>query len=252
MERWAGRVALVTGASSGIGAAIALALLNRGMKVIGCSRNVDKIEALANQMQEGSKGSLTVIRCDLRNQGDITSMFERIRSEFGALHICVNSAGLSKNAPLLSGDTNDWREMLDVNVLAMSVCTREAVTLMRDGGVDDGHIINMCSMSGHRTINNKMNSFYQATKFAVKALTEAVRCELRGLKSNIRVTEISPGLVETEFFARLGGEELSKKIFKNLNGLKAEDIADSVIYALSAPPHVQVHDILMRSTEQVI
>lgn len=67
-------------------------------------------------MQEGSKGSLTVIRCDLRNQGDITSMFERIRSEFGALHICVNSAGLSKNAPLLSGDTDDWREMLDVSV----------------------------------------------------------------------------------------------------------------------------------------
>ncbi|KAK2172523.1 hypothetical protein NP493_955g00036 [Ridgeia piscesae] len=216
MERWAGRVALVTGASSGIGAAIALALLNRDMKVVGCARNVDNVQALSSKMREGSKGSLTVVHCDLRNHDDITSMFEQIRSEFGILHLCVNAAGLSKDAPLLSGDTDSWKEMLDVNVLAVSICTREAVTLMRDSGVDDGHIFNVCSMAGHRPLNNKMNSFYGATKYAVRALTEGVRAELRGLKSHIRVTEISPGLVETEFFVRLGGEQFSQKIFKNL------------------------------------
>lgn len=242
----------MTGASSGIGAAIALALLNRDMKVVGCARNVDNIQTLSSKMRDGSKGSLTVVRCDLRNQDDITSMFEKIRSEFGVLHICVNAAGLAKNAPLLSGDTDSWKEMLDVNVLAVSICTREAVTLMRDGGVDDGHIINICSMAGHRTLNNKMNSFYGATKFAVRALTEGTRSELRGLKSHIRVTEISPGLVETELFLRQGGEQFSQKIFKNLKALEANDVAESVIYVLSAPPHVQVHDILMRSTEQVV
>jgi len=121
---------------------------------------------------------------------------------------------------------------------------------MKNRKIDDGHIINISSMSGHRVVSSRPTHFYSATKHAVKALTDGVRNELREMKSNIRITEISPGLVETEFQVRMSGEAAAEKVYSKIKCLQADDIADSVVYALSAPPHVQVHDILMRPTNQ--
>lgn len=179
-------------------------------------------------------------------------MFGKIKKEFGGVDVCVNNAGLSHDAPLLTGSTEQWRHMLDVNVLGLCVCTREAVKSMKERGVDDGHIFLMGSMSGHRVVPGAPHiHFYAATKFAVKALTEGIRNELCAMNSHIRVTAISPGMAKTEFNSRMFPDdpERAEKTYTRYTPMTADDVTDSVIYALSAPIHVQVHDIWIRPTE---
>ncbi|XP_060563185.1 dehydrogenase/reductase SDR family member 11-like isoform X1 [Ruditapes philippinarum] len=251
MEKWVGRVALVTGASAGFGESIAKRLVEYGMKVVGCARNIEKIQSLSESLKD-SKGSLTAIRCDISKEDEILAMFEKIKKDLGGVDVCINNAGLSYNAPLLSGTTEQWRHMLDINVLGLCICSREAVKSMRERGVDDGHIVLMSSMSGHRVVPNASHiHFYAATKFAVKALTEGLRNEVCALKSHIRVTSISPGLAKTEFSHRLFKDDLEQadKRYSGIQAMTADDVTDSVIYALAAPTHVQVHDILVRPTE---
>ncbi|KAK3593626.1 hypothetical protein CHS0354_025519 [Potamilus streckersoni] len=250
MERWVGRVALVTGASAGIGEALVRKLAQLGMKVIGCARQIEKIEKLKNELK-GIPGSVTAIQCDLSKEEEILAMFEKIRAEFGGVDVCVNNAGLAHPAPLLSGDTQMWRNMLDVNVLGLMICCREAYKSMQERKVDDGHIFLLNSMSGHRMINDGNTNFYSATKYAVTAITEGLRNELRDAKSHIRITAVSPGFVDTEFILRMyKDEKRAEEVRKIRKNLQPDDIADAVIYALQAPQHVQVHDILMRPTEQ--
>uniref|UniRef100_A0A3Q3AQ69 Dehydrogenase/reductase SDR family member 11 n=1 Tax=Kryptolebias marmoratus TaxID=37003 RepID=A0A3Q3AQ69_KRYMA len=203
MERWRGRVALVTGASVGIGAAIAKELVRFGMKVVGCARSVEKIQDLAAECRAaGYSGELVPFRCDLTSVEEIEAMFAAIKAQHRGVDVCVNNAGLAHPEPLLSGGTSGWKNMLDVNVVALSVCTREAYQSMKERNVDDGHIINLNSMCGHRIIPSSDIHFYTATKFAVTALTEGLRQELREAKTHIRATCISPGVVETEFAPR--------------------------------------------------
>lgn len=249
MERWVGRVALVTGASSGIGKAIASRLAQHGMKVVACGRNIERLQELSTECQSLT-GSIIPMRCDMRVEKEILDMFERIRVELGGVDICVNNAGLINNAPLLSSPTEKWREMLDVHVLALCICSREAVKSMRERKVDDGFIVNMCSLAGHRMVYRPTSHFYCATKFAVKAISDGLVSELRSLKSNIRVMQLSPGLVETEIFERDQGKKASDKVFSKIECLKPDDVVDSLIYGITAPPHVLVTDILMRPIEQ--
>ncbi|KAI4887271.1 hypothetical protein NFI96_021668 [Prochilodus magdalenae] len=261
MERWKGRVALVTGASVGIGAAIAKALVQHGMKVVGCARNVGQVEKLAAEcVRSNFSGTLIPYKCDLSVEEEILSMFSSIKSSHGGIDVCINNAGLAHPEPLLTGKTSGWRNMIDVNILALSVCTREAYQSMKERNVDDGHIININSMSGHRVVNNPNSHFYTATKFAVTALTEGLRQELRETKTHIRATSISPGIVETEFAYRLFSDspEKAKGAYESIKCLQADDIASAVIYALSAPPHAQarivfpcIGEIQMRPVEQV-
>lgn len=253
MERWQGRVAVVTGASSGIGASIARTLVSLGMHVVGCARTVEPIQTMAKQLAD-EKGSLTATRCDVTKEEDVKAVFKRIRTDpkLGTVHAIVACAGLAHEAPLLSGDTSQWKDMLDVNVLGLLVSVREAVRLMEETQVNDGHIFLINSMSGHRLLANKNGHFYAATKFMVTALTEGIRNELREKKTNTRVSAISPGLVETDFFNRMFNDRSrAEKLLSSAQYLKDKDVADAVVYALTAPPHVQVHDILLRATEQI-
>ncbi|XP_077021175.1 dehydrogenase/reductase SDR family member 11 isoform X3 [Tamandua tetradactyla] len=237
MERWRDRLALVTGASGGIGAAVARALVQQGLKVVGCARTVGNIEELAAECKSaGYPGTLIPYRCDLSNEEDILSMFSAVRSQHSGVDICINNAGLARPDTLLSGSTSGWKDMLNmeprwghpflpgpqVNVLALSICTREAYQSMKERKVDDGHIININCMSGHRVEPQPMVHFYSASKYAVTALTEGLRQELREAQTHIRATCLKP-----------------------------EDVAEAVIYVLSTPPHVQIGDIQMRPTEQV-
>ncbi len=245
LEAWRGRVALVTGASAGIGAAVAERLARDGMKVAMCARRIDRLETLRKSI-----GGLDVlpISADLRQEADIAAMFERIREEWGGVDVLVNNAGLGHDAPLTSGKTDDWREMLDVNVLALLVCTREAVSDMRRRG-DDGHVIHISSMAAHRVPPG--SGVYSATKYAVRSLTEGLRQELRALESRIRVTAISPGFVETEFAAKYHkSEDVALETYSRYKVLESEDIADAVSWSLLGPPHMQVHDILIRPRDQ--
>ena len=245
MERWRDRVALVTGASSGIGRAVARTLLTAGMRVAACARRVERVEALRDEVPGGD---LLPLRADLRDAAQIGRMFASIRQQWGGVDVVINNAGLGYDAPLVSGDSEQWREMLEVNVLAVAVCTREAVQDMRQRG-DDGHVLHIASMSSHRV--TPQAGMYAATKHGVAALTEGLRQELRALGSGIRVTAISPGFVETEFAEKSSGsKQAAQAIYSRYKVLEADDIAGAVVWALAQPPHVQIHDILLRPTHQ--
>ncbi|XP_044057147.1 dehydrogenase/reductase SDR family member 11-like [Siniperca chuatsi] len=254
MDRWRGRVALVTGASVGIGAAIAKELVRYGMTVVGCARDVEKIQKLAAECQSaGHSGVLVPFKCDLSNEEEILSMFSAIKAQHKGVDVCINNAGLAHPESLLNGKTSGWKNMLDVNVLALCICTREAYQSMKERNVDDGHIININSMCGHRVVHSADIHFYSATKYSVTALTEGLRQELREANTHIRATCISPGVVETEFAPRLYRDNTDKAAAKytGFKPLAAIDVANSVTYVLSAPPHVQIGDVQMRPVEQV-
>ncbi|KAK7498517.1 hypothetical protein BaRGS_00010177 [Batillaria attramentaria] len=251
-ERWNGRVALVTGASAGIGASVAQALVERGMKVVACARNVAKLEVMREELR-GYPGSLTVVTCDVSKEDQVLAMFDVIRRDpnLGRLDVCINNAGLAFQASLLSGDTDSWRRMFDVNVLGLMMCTREAVKLMREKNIDDGQIILVNSLLGVKPLKRIPLHGYMVTKHAVAAVREGLRTELKELKSHIRVSQVCPGVVETEFFERMfGDQDKAEAMISRFKCLKAEDVKDSILYILDAPPHVEVTDILMPPTEQ--
>ncbi len=185
MDRWVNRVALVTGASSGIGKALANFLASSGLKVVACARNVDKIDAMPN---------IVPYKCDLKNKHEIEDMFKFIESKMGGVDVCVANAGTNTTPKLLDGNYNDFKELLNLNILALTYCTQLSIKSMRERNVDDGQIIMMSSTSAHRIGSNR---FYSVTKHAVKAVQEGFRQELRELGSHIRVCGISPGIVET-------------------------------------------------------
>jgi NADP-dependent 3-hydroxy acid dehydrogenase YdfG len=247
MERWRGRVALVTGATSGIGRAVARALAADGMRVAACGRREARLEELRREVEAIGAEILTA-RADLRDEAQILAVFSAVRERWGGVDVLVNNAGLGREAPLASGPTDLWREMLEVNVLALCICTREAVRDMRARG-DDGQVVHISSMAAHRVPTE--SGVYSATKFAVRSLTEGLRQELRALSSDIRVSAISPGYVETEF-ARVyaGTDEATQETYGRYKVLQPEDVAGAVRFVLSQPVHVQVHDVLMRPTQQ--
>ena len=250
MDRWRGRVALVTGASSGIGRAVARELARGKMQVAICARREDRLRRLQQEL-EGEGAAILPVPADLRTETQIQRLFETIRKEWGGVDVLVNSAASGYQTSLVSGEIDHWREMLEVNVLALSICTREAINDMRRRG-DDGYVIHISSLGAHRqNPASSGNGMYVAAKTAVRALTEALRRELRALGSGIRVTAVSPGLVETEFAAHfLNSEEAAQKVYSRFKVLQPEDIASIVRYVLSCPPHVQLHDVLVRPTDQ--
>ncbi|MEB3360375.1 MAG: SDR family NAD(P)-dependent oxidoreductase [Synechococcales bacterium] len=241
------RVALVTGASSGIGEAIARRLAQEKYRLALCARRQSRLAPLAAELDQ-SGTEVMAIPTDLRQEAEILDCFGKIRDRWGGVDVLINNAGLGRQAPLMSGDTEAWREMLEVNVLALCVCTREAVTDMRARG-DRGHIVHIGSMSGHRVPGG--SGVYSATKFAVRALTEGLRQELRAAASQIRVSCVSPGYVETEFAEKYHqSAEKAQETYSRFPVLQPPDIAEAVWYLLSQPDHVQVHDILLRPTHQ--
>ena len=243
MQRWAGKVAVVTGASSGIGAATARKLSDAGMKVVVTARRVDRLQSLVADL--GSDA--IAVAADFRDESAIRAVFEAARERWGGTDVLINNAGLGLAAPLTGDHVEQWRNMLDVNVLSLLIATQEAIGDMRKRG-DDGHVIHMGSMAGHRPTKAGV---YAATKYAVRALTESLRAELRELNSNIRVSCISPGFVHTEFAnVYEGNDDAADRWYGNYPVLTSEDIADAIAFTLGSPPHMQVHDILLRPTNQ--
>ncbi|XP_072041106.1 dehydrogenase/reductase SDR family member 11-like [Amphiura filiformis] len=280
-DHWDGRVALVTGASAGIGAAIVKRFAQLGLKVIGCARNIDKIKVQNRRLVMNYRSPTRLVPSmplnvmyHKRNKSCLCSKkSKRYMAElmfvclFVCLNgrsvwrhawvlmgpgsnVCVNNAGVNHATSIIDGKTEDWKHIFDVNVLGLSICTREAVKSMRERNVDDGHIIHINSLSGHRVVPASVIHVYSASKYAVTALTEGLRQELREIKSHIRVTSISPGLVKSEFTYRAYGQEAGQALYDATPSLQADDIVDAVVYALQAPPHVQVHDILIRNAGQ--
>jgi NADP-dependent 3-hydroxy acid dehydrogenase YdfG len=244
----AGRSALVTGASSGIGAATARAFAAAGASVTIAARRADRLEGLAAELRAAG-GAVAVQPTDMRREDDIRRLFAVARERFGGVDVLVNNAGLGRGAPLVSAATEQWREMLEVNVLGLAIATREAIQDMERRGVA-GHVVHVSSMAGHR-IPGIDGGMYAATKFAVRALTEALRRELRERKSGIRVTAISPGYVATEFADVFTGRPGAQaEVNARLKVLAAGDVAEAILWVVTRPPHVEVHDLLVRPTAQ--
>ncbi|KAK9869637.1 hypothetical protein WA026_003382 [Henosepilachna vigintioctopunctata] len=248
MAKWMGKVAVVTGASEGIGAAIAERLVENGMKVIGLARRVELIEENAKKLT-GKSGELHGIKVDVRNTQEILEVFELIEEKFGPIHVLVNSAGIAKNTSLSDGDIEAWKAVLDVNVLGLCVATKAALSSMKKNAID-GHIIHLNSISGHYVpkLSNPHLNMYPASKHAVTALTESLRLELSSSGSKIKVTSISPGFVRTNIMETAGWNGLGD----SLTALKAEDIAEATVYVLSTPLHVQIHELIISPMEPVV
>jgi len=259
-------VAIVTGASSGIGLAIARRLAADGYDLAICARRENRLNEAADMLRRQDIDVLSQ-SVDLREESQILSFFAAVEERWGRLDVLINNAGLGHKESLMSGKTEAWREMFDVNVLALCICTREAIALMQSearsgtqpgaqsGDTSDtlkdgaGHILHVSSMSGHRV--PAITGVYSATKFAVRSLSETLRRELRAANSPIRITSISPGIVETEFAEKYHqSAQKAEDTYSQFPVLQAVDIANAVAYALSQPTHVEVNDILLRPTQQ--
>ncbi|XP_049799001.1 dehydrogenase/reductase SDR family member 11-like isoform X2 [Schistocerca nitens] len=186
MDRWQGRVAVVTGASAGIGAAVVRALLRHGVTVVGVARRADRVQAIAKT--HSYPGKLHAVEADLSKEGDVEAAFRWLKDNLGRVDILVNNAGVFSDSQLTEGSTEEFRRMLQVNVLGLALCTKEAVHLMRAKGVDDGHIVNIGSVAGHWLPLMSEGAFYYGTKHAVRVLSEGLRREFLQRDSNMRVT----------------------------------------------------------------
>lgn len=227
-----GKTLLVTGASSGIGQALCELLVERGANVLGVTR---RPEALSE--------NVSPILADLTRRDQISSIFQGL----GKIDGLVNCAGVAYLSRIIDGNPDDWEEMWRVNVLALTLCCQLSLKHFPASG---GRIVNVSSMSGHRV--PPTGGFYAPTKFAVRALTDALRAELKSVRSPIQVACVSPGFVDTPlldqyFRGREGSLQQTRAAMKMLD---ANDVAWAILTILEAPAHVEVGDILMRSADQ--
>ncbi|KAF5283348.1 hypothetical protein FQR65_LT13897 [Abscondita terminalis] len=240
MNKWEGKIAVVTGASSGIGATICKQLVIYGIKVVGLARRNEKIEELSKKLQNQS-GKLYAIKVDITKEEDILKAFKWISENLGPVHILINNAGIYTAQNLLTSDTKLWKNILDTNVLGLCAATREVIKIMKLNAID-GHIIHINSIQGHRVYPTLPFCMYTASKYAVTALTETLRLELQSINSKIKISSISPGAVKTES-SQTENLNISMEYLAAMPFLETKDVADAVIYVLSTPPHVQIHEL---------
>ena len=241
-----GKVVAITGASSGIGEATALLCAQSGAAVALGARRADRIEALAERI-EAEGGVATAIAVDIAAEEQARGFVETAKHRLGRIDALVSNAGVMLLGPVEGADTADWRRMIDVNVLGLLYCTHAALPLMREQG--GGHIVNISSVAGRRASLGA--AVYNLTKFGVTGFSEALRQE--ALHSDVRVTIVEPGFVETELlghnqeFVVQAAEKIKEQTGEIL---RSEDIADAIVHALAAPPHVSINEVLVRPTKQ--
>jgi clavulanate-9-aldehyde reducatase len=242
-----GKVAAVTGASSGIGEATAVALAGAGAAVAIGARREDRLSSLAERI-EGDGGQALAVPVDVADEDSARSFVTEAHSSLGGLDILVNNAGVMLLGPVEGAPTEQWRTMVNVNLLGLLYCTHAALPLMREAG--GGHIVNLSSVAGRSA--NAGSAVYNLTKFGVGAFSEALRQEISG--AGIRTTVIEPGFVDTELQGHNEHPAVREGIEKMRESmpevLQAEDIAAAILYAVSQPQRVDVNEVLIRPTGQ--
>jgi NADP-dependent 3-hydroxy acid dehydrogenase YdfG len=242
-----GRVAAITGASSGIGEATALTLARAGAAVSLAARRADRIEALAQKIADDG-GRAEAIPTDVGNEQEARAFIEQTRERLGRVDILVNNAGLMLLGPVIGADTSEWRRMVDVNVLGLLYCTHAVLPIMGEQG--SGDIVNVSSVAGRQATFGA--AVYNLTKFGVNGFSEALRQELA--PANVRVTVVEPGMVATE----LQGHNTHPMVLQAIERMKeevgeplgAEDIANAILYAVAQPGRVSVNEVMVRPTRQ--
>jgi NADP-dependent 3-hydroxy acid dehydrogenase YdfG len=241
-----GDVALVTGASSGIGRATAKALADEGAAVAISARRTDRLDELADDI-ESEGGTALPVTADVTEIEEVRAMIETTREELGSPDILVNNAGVMLLAPVIRADVEDLQQMLDVNLMGLMAATREVLPGMLER--DDGHIVNISSVAGRRA--NEASGGYSATKFGVNAFSESLRKETS--ESGVRVTVIEPGAVDTELGMHIPDEQVRERMAEmaeDLTFLQPGDIADAIRYAVTRPDRVAINEMLVRPTDQ--
>jgi NADP-dependent 3-hydroxy acid dehydrogenase YdfG len=242
-----GRVAVVTGASSGIGEATAEALAREGATVAVAARRLDRLEELARRISDEG-GRAETFEVDVTDEDQAHGLILDSEEKLGGLDILINNAGLMLLGPVQGADTEEWRRMVDVNCLGLLYCTHAALPIMQQRG--GGHIVNVSSVAGRHA--DLGSAVYNMTKWGVVGFSEALRQE--ALHSNVRVTVVEPGFVATELHGHNelpvvveGVEKMRSQIG---DVLEAEDIADAITYVVTRPERVDVNEILIRPTRQ--
>jgi NADP-dependent 3-hydroxy acid dehydrogenase YdfG len=242
----AGKVALVTGASSGIGEATAVALAEAGAAVAVGARRTDRLDALATRLRDGG-GQVLPLELDVTREDACRAAVDRAREELGGLDVLVNNAGVMLLGSIVGADTEDWRRMVDTNVLGLMYMTHAAVDGMVEQG--SGDIVNVSSVAGRTA--RKGAGVYNASKWAVNAFSESLRQEVTG--RGVRIGLVEPGAVDTELTDHITQPEAkaaSVRMYTSMRSLQAEDVARAVLYLVTQPPHVAVNEVLVRPTDQ--
>jgi clavulanate-9-aldehyde reducatase len=242
-----GRVAAITGASSGIGEATARKLAGVGAAVSLAARRADRIQELAKQI-EANGGRALAIETDITDEQQANAFVRQTKEQLGSLDVLVNNAGVMLLGPVIGADTAEWRRMIDVNLLGLLYCTHAALPIMGEQG--SGHIVNLSSVAGR--FANFGSAVYNLTKFGVNAFSEALRQEV--VAANVKVTVIEPGFVATELQEQNTNPAVVDAIGR-MRGeigdvLEADDIAQAIFYAVSAPGRVAVNEVLVRPAGQ--
>lgn len=241
-----GKVAIVTGASSGIGYATCLALSKAGARVAAGARRTDRLESLEKEIAKNG-GEILIQKLDVTKKAECDSFVDAAAKKWGMVDILVNNAGLMPLSFFKSLKVDEWDWMIDVNIKGVLYCTAAAIPHML--AKKSGHIVNISSVAGRVVF--PAGSVYCATKHAVTALSEGLRQEF-STRSNIRVTCIEPGVVATELTNTITDKSLEKFVeaTKQMEALYAEDIANAILFAIESPSHMNVNEILVRPTTQ--
>jgi NADP-dependent 3-hydroxy acid dehydrogenase YdfG len=242
-----GKVAAVTGATSGIGEATAVALAQAGAAVALAGRREDRLDALQKRIEDGG-GKALAVPTDVSDEAQAKAMVERTVSELGGLNILVNNAGVMLLGPIQDADTDEWRTMINVNCLGLLYCTHAALPAMREAG--GGDIVNVASTAGRQA--NLGSGVYNMSKFGVVAFTESLRQEV--LHIGVRASVVEPGMVSTELLDHNKNpvvlEAASKMRDQIGDPLESEDIARAIVYIVGQPPHVAINEVLVRPSRQ--
>ena len=239
------KIALITGATSGIGEATARLLARHPYKLILCGRREDRLEKLKAELAAHTE--VTTLTFDVRERAGVQQAFTRLPEAWRAIDVLINNAGNAHGLdPIQTGSVDDWDAMIDINVKGLLYVSNEVIPGMTKRSL--GHIVNLGSIAGKEVYTN--GNVYCASKYAVDALTKGMRMDLNPF--GIKVTSINPGLVDTEFsVVRFkGDEQRASTVYKGMKPLKGEDIADIILYTLQAPAHVVLADITVLPTAQ--
>lgn len=242
------KIVFISGASSGIGKACAELFAKAGAHLILCARSLEKVKELAEELEGKYKIETLACKLDVQDKQLVNEMIDNLPEKWREIDILVNNAGLARGLEKLhEGNPTEWDSMIDTNVKGLLYLTRKIVPFMLENQVN-GHIINIGSTAGIHAYPN--GAVYCATKAAVKAISDGLRMDL--VDKPIRVTNVQPGMVETNFsVVRFRGDrQKADSVYEGIKALTAEDIGNIVIYAASAPPHVQICEVTVTPTNQ--
>lgn len=238
---------LITGATSGIGEALAWELAKKGKPLLLTGRRKERLEKLKASITSKFPISVEISTFDIRHKLQIDSALESQKKAFSELNVLVNNAGLSKGIePMAAGNWDDWEAMIDTNIKGLLYLTRKVLPILIGHG--GGHVVNMGSVAGRWVYPG--GGVYCATKFAVRAISEAIRMDHNG--KNIRVTNIEPGMVNTEFSLVRFDQDKDKaaKVYEGIQPLSAQDIAETIVWCLERPAHVNIQELVIYPTNQ--